>query len=63
MNKFRPDNTNGFTTEELEILNEAFDIIKNDYAESWGLGDSTICDVLNDNFKPGCTVDDLLLKF
>jgi hypothetical protein len=56
MNKFTTDNTDGFTFDELDILNDAFDMLQ---AAKPGVDDSNLCDDINNSWQTGMTADEL----
>ena len=59
MTKWTAENTEGFTTEELAVMNEAQERIE---AQS-GADESNIADFLNNAFLPGVTADDLVAQW
>ena len=57
MTKWTEDNTEGFTTEELEAMNAAQAALEAEYPDA---EPQTIADRLNNAFIPGASVSDLV---
>lgn len=59
MTRWTENNTEGFTAEELEILNDAQERLESDNP---GIDASNISDLLNNTWVPGITADELVSK-
>jgi len=56
MTQFRDDNTDGFTSAELALLNRVFDRLQNWFP---GTDESNIADAINNSWQTGMTEDEL----
>lgn len=56
MKQFREDNTEGFSTEELDIMNAVFSRLQNWFP---GIDQKNIADAINNNWEVGISEDDL----
>jgi hypothetical protein len=52
---FTTDNTDGFTSEELDLMNEAIEILV-----ERGMDESNASDQINNAYVPGATLADLI---
>ena len=57
MKRWTDDNTEGFTDDELDLLNEAQDILEDRNPD---IHHSNICDALNNAWRSGITLEELL---